>query len=55
LAVRQTIDKTWSTDFIHEQLADGRSYRLLNVIDAYDREELCIEVVNAKQGLTMAV
>jgi hypothetical protein len=48
LAVPQTIDKTWSTDIIHDQLANGRSYQLLNVINTYDREERCIEVVNAE-------
>ena len=44
LAVPQAINKTWSMDFIHDQLADGRSYRLFNVIDDYNREGLCIEV-----------
>ena len=31
-------------DFVHDQLADGRSYRLFNVIDDCNREGLCIEV-----------
>jgi putative transposase len=31
-------------DFMHDQLADGGSYRLFNVIDDYNREGLCIEV-----------
>lgn len=26
-------DQVWSLDFMHDQLSDGRSYRLLNVID----------------------
>ena len=27
-------------DFMHDQLSDGRSFRLLNVIDDYNREAL---------------
>ena len=29
---------------MHDQLVDGRSFRLLNVIDDYNREGLAIEV-----------
>lgn len=31
-------------DFMHDQLADGRSYRLLNVIDDFNREGLAMEI-----------
>ncbi|WP_310165942.1 IS3 family transposase [Pseudoxanthomonas japonensis] len=43
LAVPETINQTWSMDFMHEQLADGRSFRLFNVLDDYNREGLGIE------------
>ena len=44
LAVPETINEVWSMDFMHDQLSDGRSYRLFNVIDDYNREGLGIEV-----------
>ena len=44
LAVPDRINATWSMDFMHDQLADGRSIRLLNVIDDFNREGLGIEV-----------
>jgi putative transposase len=31
-------------DFMHDQLEDGQSYRLFNVLDYYNREGLGIEV-----------
>jgi len=31
-------------DFMHHKLTDGRSFRLLNVIDDHNREGLAIEV-----------
>ncbi len=36
-------NQVWSVDFMHDQLSDGRSYRLFNVIDDYKREGLAIE------------
>ena len=44
LAVPTAINTSWSMDFMHDQLEDGRSYRLFNVIDDYNREGLGIEV-----------
>jgi len=57
LAVPEAINECWSMDFMHDQLGDGRSFRLFNVIDDkvntegregalghYNREGLTIEV-----------
>jgi putative transposase len=44
LAVPTCINTAWSIDFMHDRLADGRSIRLFNVIDDYNREGLAIEV-----------
>ncbi len=43
LAVPEVLKQTWSMDFMHDQLQDGRSYRLFNVIDDFNREALSIE------------
>lgn len=44
LAVPQAINKCWSMDFMHDNLHSGRSYRLFNIIDDFNREGLGIEV-----------
>ena len=44
LTVPETINECWSMDFMHDSLTDGRSYRLFNVIDDFNREGLGIEV-----------
>lgn len=42
LAVPTAKNESWSMDFMHDQLSDGRSYRVHNVIDDYNRESLDI-------------
>ena len=44
LAVPDQINHSWSMDFMHDGLTDGRAFRLFNVIDDYNREALTIEV-----------
>ena len=44
LVVPAEADQTWSLDFMSDTLADGRTFRTLNVIDDYNREALWIEV-----------
>jgi putative transposase len=44
LLVPETINQSWSMDFMCDSLVDGRRFRLLNIIDDYNRESLAIEV-----------
>lgn len=44
LAVSDTINQVWSMDFMHDQPTDGRSFRLFNMLDDFNREGLGIEV-----------
>ena len=44
LAVPEAINQVWSMDFMHDNLDDGRQYRLFNVLDYFNREGLGIEV-----------
>jgi putative transposase len=44
LATPETMNQVWSMDFMHDQLEDGRSFRVLNVIDDFNREALDMEI-----------
>lgn len=44
LLVPETINQSWSMDFMCDSLVDGRRFRLLNIIDDYNRESLAIEI-----------
>ena len=44
LTVPDHCNEVWSMDFMHDQLEDGCSIRLLNVIDDFNCEVLGIEV-----------
>jgi len=44
LLIPETINQAWSMDFMCDSLVDGRRFRLLNVIDDYNRESLAIEI-----------
>ena len=43
LKVPTAINEFWSMDFMHDSLWNGKTYRLLNVIDDYKRQVLAIE------------
>ena len=44
LAVPESANMVWSMDFMADQLGDGRAFRLLNVLDDFNREGLGIEM-----------
>jgi putative transposase len=44
LVIPAAPNQNWSIDFMSDALTDGRKFRLLNVLDDYNRESLAIEV-----------
>lgn len=38
MLVPDTVNQRWSIDFVSDQLANGRRFRVLNVVDDYSRE-----------------
>jgi len=51
LGVYTAANQEWALDFVHDVVASGRSIRVLNVVDAYTRESLAIEVDTSFAGL----
>jgi len=47
-------NERWSLDFVHDALYDGRKLKLLNIIDDYSREALCIYVSTSISGHQVA-
>jgi putative transposase len=38
MAVPNAVNERWSMDFVSDQLANGRRFRVLNIVDDYSRE-----------------
>lgn len=43
LTIPETMNQVWSMDFMHDALGDGRTFRLFNRLDDFNREGLAIE------------
>jgi len=44
LSVPTAANQVWSIDFMSDSLTDGRRFRLLNILDDFNRESLAMEV-----------
>lgn len=44
----------WSMDFVHDQLVDGRPFRILTVIDQWSRESVSVEPGFSLTGTSVA-
>jgi putative transposase len=51
LGMYTAANQEWALDFVHDVVASGRSIRVLNVVDAYTRECLAMEVDTSFAGL----
>ena len=40
---RRDRNERWSMDFVHDQMLDGRAFRILTVIDQWSRESVSLE------------
>ena len=51
MAIPQEANQRWSLDFVSDALADGRRFRVLNVVDDHTREALATVVDTSLSGL----
>src|SRR3970282_2222981 len=51
LALPKSANDVWTMDYTHDELASGRKFRTLNLMDGYTREALAIEVDTSLPGV----
>jgi putative transposase len=51
LALPQGPNQRWSLDFLHDQLSDGRRFRILAIVDDFTRECLALVADTSLSGL----
>lgn len=44
LVTPESLNQSWSVDFMHDALVCGRRFRSLNVVNNFNREALSIEI-----------
>jgi putative transposase len=49
-----TVNVHWSMDFVHDQLVDGRAFRVLRVIDQWSRDSVLVEAGHSLCGQDVA-
>jgi putative transposase len=54
IAIATAPNQCWSMDFMSDKLADGRSFRILTVVDQFTRECVCLEADRAMTGMKVA-
>jgi len=47
-------NQCWSMDFMSDKLADGRTFRILTVVDQFTRECVCLEADRGMTGMKVA-
>ena len=52
--IADTVNHTWSMDFMSDNLADGRKIRLLTIVDNFSRECLALDVAAGFKGTDVA-
>ena len=45
----------WSMDFVHNALADGRTFRVLTVVDQWSRQSPILEVASSLSGAMVGI
>jgi putative transposase len=53
-AVAARPNQCWSMDFVSDKLADGRSFRILTVVDQFTRECVALEADRSMTGMKVA-
>lgn len=50
LCLPANVNHTWSMDFMHDSLMSSRKVRILNIIDDFNREALCVQAEYSHSG-----